>query len=210
MQRVAHDAVAVGPAEDDQELGAQVLEPPGECQARGVLHERGGEADDVRLAGQHLVDGDVDEPGGVGAHPQHRVDVEPAGLGVRAELGVPPRRVVVEAAGEDPVAQAVQHAVLGDVRDRLGPQVAAAVLHQELDPPDAAVELVHLDVRTPRAQQFVQDADGQRRPVDRLPGHGGERDAHVPPFPGEDAVEPAPPLVVRPGAYAALPHRFCE
>ncbi|NRQ36516.1 hypothetical protein HII36_32485 [Nonomuraea sp. NN258] len=93
------------------------------------------------------------------------------------ELFHPPARVIVEGACEDPVAETVRHAVLGDV-GRGGDAVGAA-REQDFRPSDSTVILPHLDVWPLPSHDGARQAHGRRRAVDRVPWHRGQDDTHL-------------------------------
>ena len=106
VQGDAHRPVAVAAAEQDRDVRAALLEPPGDRQARYVLHGRRAEAHQLRIGGDRLVDDEVAERAGVFPHRDAlagRVGRHP----LPAEI--PP----VQRPREYPVAQAVKKPDIG-------------------------------------------------------------------------------------------------
>lgn len=179
VQGVAHRPVAVAAAEDHRQLRPPALEFAGEREGGDVLHEGAGEPDDVRPGRQHLLGAGGDERGGVRPHGDGGADEDVPLGGVGAQPGQAPVRVVVQDAGEDPVAEAVEDGVAADGDVVVRPQPAAGALQQELRPAQRAVELGHLGAGFGAPDQPVQQAELERGQVERMPGHRDQVDAHA-------------------------------
>ncbi len=179
VQRGALRAVAVRAAEDGGGAGCQFLDHAGRGQGRRVLRERGGEADHVRRGRGDL--------GGGLPHEQRCEFVQFPRLGqhvlrhllaeVFRELRDPPTGLVVERAGEDPLA------VSGEVRGRAELVLLESVFRTGGHPVgEVEVGVHHFDVRGAVGEDVedaaFEDAEGQGRRIQRRPRHVHQHDVH--------------------------------
>ncbi len=181
VQRRALRPVAVRAAEHGHRVRSAGLDRAGGGEGGRVLRERRGEADDVGRFGG--------DPGGGLPHEQRSEFVQFPCLGEQ-RLGSPfaqglaerrdvPAGQLVEGGREDPLA------VSGEVR--AGAEVV--LLEREIGTRRQPVHVVEIGVhdidpgvREDVADPALEDAQGQRRSVDRRPRHVHQHDVHDSPF----------------------------
>src|SRR5580658_7124605 len=139
VQSRAHRAVAVTAAHYDRDVGRESLYLLGQGETGDVLHKSRSEPDDGRVEVEYLSRRHRGKVSRVLTHPGNDSYIDPVPGRILLQRGHPEFWIGMQDPSEDPVPQAVEQPVLGDVAILRNPEFAVCRIDQEFGPAQTAV-----------------------------------------------------------------------